>query len=237
MNNTSKIIGGVLTAVVFIVLVLSIKGAVGNPNKETINSDYWIADGPFESSNERGRFALTYSVVEDKSVNFALPIAQFSTPDLAYMNGRFVSLFAPGVSYISIPGYLVGRAFNASQVGAFATISIFALLNAFLIAKIAGKLGVDALSSKIASMIFLFATPAFSYATTMSQHHLSVFLILFSLYSLLSYRDLVIPFDLLEVIKVSYFLVKLRFLASESLNRDSKIKLEILCKMSYNPVQ
>ena len=190
MNNLTKIFSNLLTIIVIIVLALSIKGNIGNPDKGTVNDDYWIADGPFESSNERGRFALTYSLIEDKSVKYALPIAQFSTPDLAYMNGEFMSLFAPGVSFISIPGYLIGEAFNTSQVGAFATISLFALLNTFLIAKIAGRLGADPLSSKIASLIFLFATPAFSYATTMYQHHISVFLILISIFSLLSYGDL-----------------------------------------------
>lgn len=189
MIKLEKILNILLPIIVIIVLLLSVKGTVGNPNADTINNDYWFEKGPFETSNERGRFALMYSVVENKSVKFTLPIAQFATPDLAYKDGEYVSLFAPGVSFISIPGYLIGKALNISQVGAFLITSLFALINTLLITKIAGKLGADKLSARIASVIFLFATPAFSYATTMYQHHISVFIILFAIYSLLNYGD------------------------------------------------
>ena len=189
MNNISKILSGILIVVIMAVLLLSVKGAVGNPSNDTINDNYWVKDGPFESSSERGRFALAYSYVEDRSVDFALPLAAFAAPDLAYYKGNFVSLFAPGVSFAAIPGYIVGRALGASRVGAFATITLFAFLNTFLIAKIARKFGADLLSSFIASAIFIFASPAFSYATTLYQHHLSVFLILLSLCSLFSLKD------------------------------------------------
>jgi len=174
-----------------VVLALTVRGNYGNPNEENINEDGWVEKGPFELSPERGRFALTYSLVEDRSIKFSLPIAKFVTPDLGYKNGEFVSLFAPGVSFISIPGYVVGKAFNASQIGAFSTIAFFALLNTLLVAKVAEKLGANTLSAKIASLIFLFATPAFSYATTMYQHHISVFIILLSLYSVISHRDII----------------------------------------------
>jgi hypothetical protein len=189
MTNISKILNVAITVLAAFVLALAIKGASGNPQAENINSEYWVDNGPFESSNERGRFALTYSLIEDGSVNFSIPVADFATPDLAYKDGKYVSLFAPGVAFISAPGYLLGKSIDLSQVGAFATTSLIALLNALLIAKVAKKIGATELSSKIAGLIFLFGSPAFSYATTMYQHHISVFLILLSLYSYLNFKD------------------------------------------------
>lgn len=172
-----------------VLLLSTVHGNYGNPTAESINEPYWTTNGPFELSPERGRFALTYSLVEDKSVNFSLPVARFVTPDLGYKDGRYVSLFAHGVSFISIPGYLIGRAFGASQVGAFLTSSAFAILNLILIRAVAKKLGVSDVPAVIAGLVFLFATPAFSYATTFYQHHISTFLILFSIYSLLKFDD------------------------------------------------
>lgn len=80
--------------------------------------------------------------------------------------------------------------FGFAQVGAFAIISMFALLNTILIRKIAIKLGANSLASTIAAMTFLFATPAFTYGVTLYQHHISTFLILLSIYILLTYRSL-----------------------------------------------
>lgn len=109
-----------------IVLALTVRGTYGIPNSNELNSQKWIEDGPFELSPERGRFALLYSIVEDKSVHFSESVARFALPDLGYKNGNYVSLFAPGVSFLAIPGYLLGKFFGASQVGAFATSGLFA---------------------------------------------------------------------------------------------------------------
>ena len=87
------------------------------------------------------------------------------------------------------PGYLVGKIFNAAQVGTFAVISIFALINALLIRAIAKKLGASDAASTLASLVFLFATPAFSYAVTLYQHHITVFLMLSSIFILLKWRS------------------------------------------------
>src|SRR4030042_5315495 len=65
-------------------------------------------------------------------------------------------------------------------------ICLFAFLNALLISKISTKLGANDLQAKIASLIFLFATPAFSYATTLYQHHITTFLILVGILSQLT---------------------------------------------------
>src|SRR4030042_648124 len=118
---------------IIVVLLFAVRGVSGNPSKGDMNSSYWKEDGPFELSPERGRFALTFSIIEDKSLSFSLPVAQFTLPDLGFHMGKFVSLFAPGVSFVAIPGYLIGKNFGVSQLGTFMIICLFAFLNALLI--------------------------------------------------------------------------------------------------------
>ncbi len=165
----------------FGILVFCLRGIGGNPTKENLNDVFWKDKGPFETSPERGRFALVYSVVEDKSFYFSKEIAKFSLPDLAYANNKFVSLFAPGVSFIIIPGYIFGKALGASQLGSYFVILLFAIFNVILIKKLAKILGANEVISDLACLIFLFATPAFSYAVSLYQHHISTFILLLSL--------------------------------------------------------
>ena len=173
----------------FLILVLGLRGLPGNPTGEEINQNTWKDDGPFELSPERGRYALTMSMVENKTFHFSLPIARFTTPDLGYKNGNYVSLFAPAVSFIVAPGYIIGKYFGLSQVGAFSIILLFAIINALLIRAIAKLLGANPLASSIAALVFLFASPSFAYAVTLYQHHVTTFLILFSVWILLKWKN------------------------------------------------
>ena len=171
-------------------LALSIRGIVGNPTRDRINDAVWKDEGPFELSPERGRFALTFSIIENSSVYFPVPIARFATPDLGFKDGNYVSLFAPGISFVIIPGYLIGKIFSIAQVGTFAVISLFALFNAFLIRSIAIRLKASPVAATIAALVFLFATPAFAYAVSLFQHHISTFLILSCIYILVRFKNI-----------------------------------------------
>lgn len=170
-----------LVILVALPLALSVHGLPGNISESDMNGPGWIG-GPFELSVERGRFALTYSLAENRSVHFSVALARFALPDLGFADGHYVSLFAPGVSILALPGYYLGKFFGASQVGAFMTSAVFAALNFFLIRAIAVRLGASPSAALLGSIAFLFATPAFAYATTLYQHHISTFLILSSLY-------------------------------------------------------
>lgn len=187
--SRSKIVIILFSLLVFSVLILAVRGLPGNPDIETLNSDIWTKQGPLELSPERGRFALLYSFIEDRSLIFSLPVARLALPDLAISSsGEYVSLFAPGVSFIVIPGYLLGKMFGASQVGTYLVISLFALLNIFLIRSIALRLGAGYFASLLAGLIFAFATPAFAYGVNLYQHHISAFVMLLSLYLLMHFR-------------------------------------------------
>jgi len=175
---------GLLASIIFtgIILLLVLQGRPGNPTETELNTTDWKQNGPFELSPERGRYALAYSIFEDRSLFLSLPLARFVVPDLGYSNNRFVSLFAPTVSFIVLPGMIIGSLLGNAQLGTFAVISLFALMNIILIRKIAIKLGADTLPATLASLIFLFATPAFTYSVTLYQHHISTFLLLIVLY-------------------------------------------------------
>lgn len=174
---------------VWMTLGLALKGLPGNVTQNDLSDPRWINNGPFELSPERGRFALTYNLVENTSVYFSRELARFTTPDLGYINGRYVSLFAPAVSFLAIPGYIMGKAVGFSQVGAFSTSSFFAFLNFLLVAAVSRRLGAGRIASWLAGLTFLFATPAFAYATTLYQHHISTFLLLASFYLLIRWSN------------------------------------------------
>lgn len=168
-----------------IILGFSVRGIAGNPKSVVINQSQWKEDGPFELSPERGRFALSYSIIEDGSLYFSESLGKFTTPDVGISNGRYVSLFAPLLSFIVMPGYIIGKYLGISQVGTFAVVSIFALLNLIVLRLIAIRLGANSIAATIASMVFLFGTPAFAYSVSLYQHHISTFLILICIYVIL----------------------------------------------------
>lgn len=182
---SNKIASFLLILFCAIILSFSIRGIAGNPTINNINNQSWKENGPFELSPERGRFALLYSMMEYKSFYFSNSIAEFASPDVGIHNGHYVSLFAPLLSFIVVPGYVIGKFFGASQVGSFAIIAIFALLNFILLRLVAIRLGAHSLPATVAALIFLFGTPAFAYAANLYQHHISTFLILLSFYALL----------------------------------------------------
>lgn len=193
MKFIKKLPLGIILFTLFsiIVLALSIRGIAGTPSQNNINNLQWKENGPFELSPERGRYALTYSIIENHSVNFSVPLARFTAPDVAYYNGKYVSLFAPLLSYIVSPGYLLGKFFGGAQIGTFAVISVFAVLNFILIYKNALLLKANKTASLLAATTFLFGTPAFSYAVNLYQHHVSTFLILLSIYLLIKSQKVV----------------------------------------------
>ncbi|MGI5841164.1 MAG: hypothetical protein ACOX6N_03045 [Patescibacteria group bacterium] len=173
-----------------LVLVLALRGIPGNPDVAKLNTSSWKDAGPFDTSPERGRFALVYSIVEEDSFSYTLPVARFAIPDIGYHNGSYVSLFAPGSAIVLIPGYLIGKFLGSSQIGTYAVILLFAFLNFLLIKAISRILGASSNSSFVSALSFTFASTAFAYAVNLYQHHLSVFLLLTSFYSLLKFSPL-----------------------------------------------
>lgn len=186
MKAFKIILLSVFLLLIVVIQAFSIRGSMGNPTPKELQRTNWRDSGVFEVSPERGRYGLLYSIVEDKSFYFSVDIARFILPDLGYKNGNYVSLFAPAVSFIAIPGYLIGKYFGMAQVGAFAIISLFAFINFLLIKNIATKLGAKDLPSWIGAIVFLFATPAYAYSVNLYQHQISTFLILSASYLIIA---------------------------------------------------
>lgn len=172
-------------------LILAVKGQAGNPiyYQSPQEKDTKVG-GPFESSGNNSRYALTEAIVEDKTLFFDNERAAFSAPDIVYFNGKYFSLFAPGISFLGIPFYILGKAVGFPQLFTFLSTSLLALINTFLIIRLAAKFNVGFYRSIVAGFIFLFATNAFSYALTFTQHHASVSLMLLALLNALSKRTL-----------------------------------------------
>ncbi len=225
-----------------IVLSLTLRGIPGNPDKSDLNTVKWTGSGPFEMSPERGRFALAFTLVEDRSFYFDVPVAKFVIPDLAISNGNYVSLFAPLLSFIIIPGYIIGKLMGASQVGTYSVIAVFALLNTLLIRSISIKLGAKPLASTLAALVFIFGTPAFVYGVNLYQHHLSTFLILLGIYVLLKQTKiwsiiivfflfaLAIPLDypnLFFMLPIGIFALG-RIISFEKIRNKFSIKINVL---------
>jgi len=179
-----------LVLFVSVMLLFSVRGLPGNPTPSQLNTTYWKDNGPFELSPERGRYALLYSLVENHTFSLAPSLANFTAPDVGYWNNKYVSIFAPSISFLAIPGYIIGREFGLSQFGAFAWMSLFALFNVLLIRIIAIRLGANPVAATLAGLTFLFATPAYAYAVTIYEHHPSTFLMLLSIYLLIRYNNI-----------------------------------------------
>lgn len=179
-NKTFRII-----FVLIFTMILSLRGIKGIPLESELNTPAWKENGPFELSPERGRFTLMYSLIENHSFHYSIPLARFVTPDLGYWKEKYVSLVAPGLSFLVMPGYVVGKFLGISQVGAFAAVAAFAIANCILIKRICESLGANKTAAWLAGLVFLFATPAYTYGVTLYQHHISTSLILLSLYILM----------------------------------------------------
>lgn len=192
MKKLIPLIFFILTAAT--ILALTVKGSLGNPTAEEIRTDLSGETQPFELSPERGRYALVMSIAENKSLYFTEDIARYVLPDLGYINGRFVSLFAPGVSFFAIPFYILGKEFNLAQVATFSLSATFALGSSVLIAFLVKKVVKSWYPGITAGLVFLFATPAWVYATTFYQHHATSFLILISLLIVTSSRRPWVPY-------------------------------------------
>lgn len=173
------------------VFFLTLKGNPGNPTPIEIEDNLRSRSEPFELSPERGRYALTQSLAEDQSFFLRKDIARYVTPDLGYIDGKFISLFSPGISILATPLYIVGSKFNAAQLMTFTLPAIFAIFNFLLIIKIASYFKIGLKSAVLAGLSFLFATPAFAYSLSFYQHQTTTFLLLATTALLFSQRSLI----------------------------------------------
>ena len=167
--------------------VATIKGTSGNPSAKEIRTQDQATE-PFELSPERGRYAHTVALAENGSFSLTQDLADAVYPDVGYVDGRFYSFFAPGISIFAVPFYKLGSYFNLAQVTTFSIISLFALGTMFFLYRIGKDIfNLSIANALLAPVLFAFGSTAWSYATTLYQHHLTTFFIISSFYAVWRY--------------------------------------------------
>lgn len=169
---------------------LTLRGVHGNPKAETIKATLEEAPKPFELSPERGRFAHVLSLSENNSYALSKTLGEFVYPDVGWSEGKFYSFFAPGISYMVLPFYELGKNYELSQLFTFAFISLVSILALIFLFKIAREiLKLPIWASILAVVIFAFGSTAWSYAVTLYQHHVTVFFMLSAVYCIWRYKQ------------------------------------------------
>jgi hypothetical protein len=188
MKNVIIIIAIFLVALTFYSLTL--RGMQGNIGGQNIKNNLDQATKPFELSPERGRYLLVLSMVQNTSFALSRELANAAYPDVGEYRGKYFIYFPPGVSIVALPLFLFGSQIHLSQVGSYFTISIFAALSMLFLYKI----GRDIFKfthwvAVFSSLVFAFASPSWSYAITLYQHHITVFLIVSAFYAVWKYKN------------------------------------------------
>lgn len=167
--------------------LITLKGNKGKPIYFQHELDTKVG-GPFEATNSTSRYALTVAIVENHSFYFTNELARFAAPDLVQYKGHYFSIFTPGISFLGVPLYILGKLFGMPQFFTYLLNPILAILNAYLITRIAQKLGAGVYASVISGFVYLFATNSLAYALTFTQHQASVTVILLALLTIFGER-------------------------------------------------
>lgn len=164
------------------ILLLTYKGDASSLDNASRNTGIGT---PFEATNTSSRFALTEAIVENQSFELTEAQARFSAPDLIYVNGKFFSIFTPGISFLAIPWYMLGKYWTTPEFTTFGLNILLALFNVLLIIRLVRTLTNSWTASLFAALTFLFATNAHAYALTLTQHHGAILVVLLGIFAAL----------------------------------------------------
>lgn len=177
----SLVLISLFTVLYSTLLLVFLKGNIGLSGNLRYQSDRETnVGGPFESTNSNSRYALVEAIVNNKTFFLSNELAKFSTPDIARVGDKYISIFTPGVSFLAVPFYYIGKLFEVPQLATYLCTMLLAIVNALLISVLARRLGTSSVSSYVAGFLFLFGTNALPYALTLTQHHAGIFILLLS---------------------------------------------------------
>jgi hypothetical protein len=178
-----------LIFIVTLILSFAIRG-----NRASLsNNDTYLSTkigSPFESSHSAARYALTKSIVDNHSLFLGESLAAIASPDLSKINNQYISIFTPGVSFIGVPAYVLGKYLGYPQLTTYIFFLLISILNLYLLSNLSQNLGVSRRISIVAGLIFIFATNSYVYSNTLTQHNLSTFLVLTTLIITIKKRTL-----------------------------------------------
>ncbi|HVZ12491.1 MAG TPA: hypothetical protein VG965_05665 [Patescibacteria group bacterium] len=167
---------------------LTFRGQAGNPTPHQIEFEENSSGQAFETSQERSRYAIILSLINDHS--FAIDnYASMGTPDIGALKGHYYSFFPPAVSMMAIPLYILGTQLGAAQIFTFSISTIFSFLTIIMIFLFSKRLGLHWSISAFAAVAFGFATNAWGYSVTLYAHLVSAFLLLLGLFVVLPLDD------------------------------------------------
>jgi hypothetical protein len=189
-------------AILFIVIIaaalygLTLRGQAGNALPSNEFNGSFDSNGKakntmaFELSPERGRFVHLVALGENHTFALNQQLAKIAYPDVGYYGNQYFSFFEPGIAYMALPFYLLGKTFNLSQVFSFGFISLVSILALLFLYKISREiLKLPIWASLAAVLIFAFGSTAWSYAITLYQHHVTVFLMLSGFYAVWKFNQ------------------------------------------------
>jgi hypothetical protein len=158
-----------------------------------------ISVNPVRTPNERSHFALVYSIVEYGTLHishsYPTDLPTFAYVDISFYGGKYYSALAPGLSFLAIPSFVIGRMFLEPtdvwimQAVVTVTSALFAALSVTLAYEISTLLGAGKWAAILASLAYAFATPLWNYAETLFAHATSAFLIALGYYLILRVTD------------------------------------------------
>ncbi len=180
MINKLPITLGVVL-LVGLLYAFTLRGAVGNPTPAAIDKVLSVSGKPFETSQERSRYALILSLYNYRTFDID-HYASMGTPDIGRINNHYFSFFPPGASVIALPAYIMGLYFNIPQIAVFSVSTFFAILTMIVIYLFSRKLNLHWSIALFSALAFAFATNAWGYSVTFYAHLISAFLITTSLY-------------------------------------------------------
>lgn len=189
MNKIMKsLILGLSFVIAITFFALTLKGD-SDPTYFQTKKDSRVTS-PFESTGSNSRYALTEAIIKYNTVFFNDELARFASPDIVRYNGKYSTLFTPGVSFLGLPLFVIGDSIGFPQLSTFLLNVVFAVLNFILVGRIARKLGAGYIASILSGFLFIFGTNAFSYAHTFTQHESSATLLLLALLNCIGKRTL-----------------------------------------------
>ena len=184
-KDTLIIIGIILLGICMYGLTL--RGAVGNPTSENITSQ---PTSPFESSHEKGPYGHLVSITEHGTYALTKEWADLASPDVGTYQGRYYAFFAPGVPYLTLPFYIIGKYFGVAQLATFGTeslVSIITLVFLFLIGR--RIFALPRWAAFFSVLVYGFASTSWSYAITLYQNSFTACFMVTSFYSAWQYSQ------------------------------------------------
>lgn len=178
-----KLYTSLIFFVALVLYSLTLHGVWGNPGPGEIKGILDYSGKIFELSPERGRYSHIYSLAENSTYELTQEWADVVHPDVGVYNGKYYAFFAPGISYLATPFYLIGKEFGLAQVFSYGVIALFSIGTLLCIYKISKNVfGLSEWVSMFSVFVFGFSSTAWGYALTLYQHHVTTFLLLFIFY-------------------------------------------------------